>query len=91
MFNEGSINSELPRGQGLFNMFISYLGFTFPDFCEWVLGLRLSGLSRTGYSLEEVPEKEIKATCRCEINQHWPWDGGRGPDLCLQTCDSKEL
>lgn len=32
MFNEGSINSELPGDQGLLNMFINYLGFTFPDF-----------------------------------------------------------
>lgn len=32
MFNEGSINSELPGDQGLFNVFINYLGFTFPDF-----------------------------------------------------------
>ena len=56
MFNEGSINSELPRGWGLFNMFINYLD---SHFLVFVPGGRLL---ETGYSLEEVPERELGET-----------------------------
>jgi hypothetical protein len=79
MFNEGSINSELPRGWGLFNMFINYLD---SHFLVFVPGGRLL---ETGYSLEEVPERELGETQRCETNQVLPWGEAGGPDLHPQT------
>jgi hypothetical protein len=55
------LNRELPRDQGLFNMFINYLGLEFPDFVNgcWEGSVSHPRRQRDLHSLEESSEWEM--------------------------------